>query len=166
MNLKDILLLYDYNAWADARLLGAAAGLSPEQFAGPVAALPRLSHRSLRDTLVHTLGAHWLWRSRCLGHSPTVMLSPDEFPTLEVLQARWQEEVQEMRRFLSGLSDADIDRVISYTDTQGRPHENTLWHILVHMVNHSTQHRSEAAIVLTEWGRSPGNLDLIIFLRI
>ncbi len=38
-------------------------------------------------------------------------------------------------------------------------------HLLVHPVNHGTQHRSEAAVVLTSFGRSPGNLDLIVFLR-
>jgi uncharacterized damage-inducible protein DinB len=70
-----------------------------------------------------------------------------------------------MQRFLSGLSDDDLDRTIHYTSTRGKPFENTLWHILLHVANHSTQHRSEAAILLTEWGRSPGDLDLIFFLR-
>ncbi len=38
-----------------------------------------------------------------------------------------------------------------------------MWQMLVHVVNHGTQHRSEAAALLTAAGRSPGELDMINF---
>ena len=37
--------------------------------------------------------------------------------------------------------------------------------MLAHLVNHGTQHRSEAALLLTQAGRSPGELDLIVYLE-
>lgn len=37
---------------------------------------------------------------------------------------------------------------------------------MIHPVNHATQHRSEAAAVLTQFGYSPGDLDLLLFIDV
>jgi len=54
---------------------------------------------------------------------------------------------------------------VVYKTTKGQPMRDVLWQIIAHMVNHSTQHRSEAAMLLTGCGRSPGDLDRIVSLR-
>jgi uncharacterized damage-inducible protein DinB len=36
--------------------------------------------------------------------------------------------------------------------------------MLIHQVNHATQHRSEAALLLTQMGHSPGDLDLLVYM--
>jgi uncharacterized damage-inducible protein DinB len=159
---NDVLLLYEYNRWANARVLDAAAQVSETQFT----AAATLSHGSLRGTLVHILSAEWIWRMRCQeGTSPSALLSEEEFPSLERLRRRWQREEQAMRAFLSGLSDDDLTTPVRYTTTRGVPHENVLWHLLVHVVNHGTQFRGEAGVLLTTYGHSPGDLDFIAFLR-
>jgi uncharacterized damage-inducible protein DinB len=160
MNHTTILTLYAYNDWANQRLLAVTQSLSPELFS---AAYP-ISHGSLRGTLVHTLGAERIWRQRCQeGLSPISMLAETDFTTLADLQASWQAEMDLRSSYLASLSDGDLLGTIRYRNTKGRSFERILWHILAHVVNHGTQHRSEAAMALTEYGASPGALDMITF---
>ncbi|HMA34118.1 MAG TPA: DinB family protein [Chloroflexia bacterium] len=161
MDKADILLLYEYNYWATARVLRAAGQITPGQFT----AAARVSFGSLRGTLVHMLGTEWLWRLRCQGVSPTTLLAEEEFPSLAGLTERWRDEEAAMRAFLHQLQDAEVQGPVRYMTTQGTPYQNVLGHVLVHIVNHGTQFRSEAGILLTEYGHSPGDLDLIVFLR-
>lgn len=161
MNKEDIQLLYNYNSWANARILNAAANLAPEQFLSPAS----FSHGGLRETLVHTLFAEWIWRRRWEGISPTEWLAPADFPTLNSLRERWHTEDKALMSFVENLDDADLDRTISYETTGGKARQNIFWHLMAHVVNHGTQHRSEAAAILTAFGRSPGDIDLIVFLR-
>jgi uncharacterized damage-inducible protein DinB len=160
MNTQAIRELYDYNYWATNRILDAAAGVSHE-----VLASASLGYVRLRETLVHTLSAEWVWRSRWQGSSPSAALDTSEFPSLEALRAHWDEERHQMYTFLDTLNDDDLSRVFEYTTLGGQPYCNTLWHLMAHVVNHGTQHRSELALLLTELGHSPGDIDLISFVR-
>jgi uncharacterized damage-inducible protein DinB len=163
MNRDAIALLFDYNYWANGRILDAAEGLTDEQY---VAAVPGLSHGSVRATLIHALAAERIWRQRCLeGESPTTLLKEADCPTLDSLRQLWVEEETAMRAGLARLTDEALARRLAYRTTGGTPMENTLWHLLVHLVNHGTQHRAEAAVALTAFGQSPGDVDLIIYLR-
>lgn len=163
MNRNDIALLFDYNYWANGRVLGAAEGLTNEQY---VAVVPGLSHGSIRATLVHALAAERIWRQRCLeGESPSTLLKEADCPTLAALHALWSEEERLMRAGLVRLTDEALAGRLAYRTTGGRAMENTLWQLLAHVVNHGTQHRAEAAVALTASGHSPGDVDLIIFLR-
>ena len=160
MNKQDILTLYKYNQWANAKILNAAAHLTPEQFLAP-AAFP---HGGMRSTLVHTLFAEWIWRRRWEGTSPGQRFKPEEFPTFDALRVRWAEEEQRLMEFVDRTSDEQLNATFSYTNTSGKPLARVLWQAMAHVVNDGTQHRTEAAAMLTDFGHSPGDLDLIYFL--
>ena len=161
MNITAIHSLFDYNYWVNERILKTAAGLPSEHFTSPAP----VSHGSLRGTLVHALSAEWAWRERCQGSSPTGLPVEDDFPDIESLVRRSREEEKAMRSYLAGLSDEDLTSIIRYSRTEGTWFETPLWQILLHVINHGTQSRSEAAVILTQFGHSPGDLDYMIFLR-
>jgi uncharacterized damage-inducible protein DinB len=160
MNKHDILTLYQYNQWANKKIQDSARNVTQEQFLA-AASFP---HGGLRSTLTHVLFAEWIWRNRWEGTSPTTRLNPEEFPTLEALLQRWQEEGRKLMEFVEAVTDEKLAAPFHYQNTRGVPKENILWHAMAHVVNHGTQHRAEAAAMLTEFGCSPGDLDMIYFL--
>ena len=160
MNKQDILLLYQYNQWANAKILNTAANVTQEQYLAS-ASFP---HGGLRGTLVHALFAEWIWRTRWEGTSPITRLKPEDFPTFESLRTRWLAEEKHLMDFVDAVSDARLNSPFDYQNTSGKPFTQILWQVMAHVVNHGTQHRSEAAAILTDLGHSPGDLDMISFL--
>ena len=161
MNTQDIQLLYRYNRWANKRILDTVARITNEQFLAP----DSYPHGGLRGTLTHTLFAEWIWRNRWQGESPTERIKPEEFSTLDSLRARWLEEEKALDAFVQSLTNEKLNSPFQYKNTRGEPLENILWQVMLHLVNHGTQHRGEAAAMLTELGHSPGDIDFIVFLR-
>jgi len=161
MNKQDIQLLYKYNSWANQRILKAAALATEEEFLAP-ASYP---HGGLRSTLTHTLFAEWIWRTCWQGESSSQRINPADFPTFDALCARWLKEEMALNAFLDSLTDEILNATFHFRTTRGDELENILWQAMVHVVNHGTQHRSEAAAMLTEYNHSPGDTDFMVFLR-
>ncbi len=154
MQADDIRLLFDYSYSATGRVLDAARRLSPEQF---TSAPPLEGAHSLQRILVHMLRNEQGWREELrTGEESTTGLDPADFPDVATLAAAWDADEEQMRAWLATLGDADVNA----PDANG----GLVWQCLVHVVNHATQHRSEAAMILTHWGQSPGDLDLVFYL--
>ena len=89
MTSDDIRLLYEYDRWANRRVLKAASTLSDEQFTRAMSG----SFYCVRDTLLHILGGEWIWLAywRNPPDSPASLsdlkakrddlFSPEAFPT-------------------------------------------------------------------------------------
>lgn len=153
--------LYDFVYWGRDRILDTASALTEEQLNSPAG----LDYPSIRHTLVHQLGAECLLRDRWRGLNPKTVIQPEELPTLDAIRERWQQEESTLRGHLGSLSDADLANDFEYTTVSGATFRQPLWQSVFQIVNHSTQHRSELALVLTQLGHSPGNLDYTWYLR-
>lgn len=150
MQLADIRFLYDYDRWATQRILGAAADIDPTTWSAPNA----IGDRGLGGILVHHLGAHQRWRHGLSGSEDSPRPEHGDLPTPAVLAEWWEAEWIALDAWLPTIVDAWLD-----TTDEGIP----FWQMLAHVVNHGTQHRAEAAAVLTSADRSPGDLDLIVY---
>ena len=162
MDKNDLLLLFGYNRWANTRVLNACAELPAEALVVPA----QVSFGSIMGTLAHILGAEIAWRQRLQeGISPTRLPDAADYPDLQTLISCWKEEEAAMQRFIEGLDEASATRVVEFTTLSGKPQQSTLWKALAHVVNHGTAFRAEAGAALGALGHSPGDLDLIGYLR-
>ncbi len=163
MDNEHLISLFDYNYWANHCLLDKAVELDPELWNAPA----EVSFGSLRDTMIHVLSTEWMWRQRIQeGVSPSGFPMENNFPTVELLRQYWLLEEATMLAYLASLTEGDTRRVVRYKNTKGVVYENPLWQILLHVVNHGTQFRSEAGVLLTQYGHSPGDIDYIFYLRL
>ena len=161
MNIADVLTIYEYNYWANQRILNATEKTSQDQFIAP-ASFP---WGGLRGTLAHILDAEYGWRMFFQHHSfPPDELKGADFATLDDLEERWGKEEALMRDYLDSLDETALSQIVRYTNEQGVVRERALWHCLYHVVNHGTQHRAEAAALLTDFGQSPGDVDFTFFI--
>ena len=162
LDLETVRLLYNFNAWANRRLLETCGALSNEQFTRNLGS----SFGSVRDTLAHILGAEWVWLERWNGRSPTALLPADQFPDLESLRRRWSESEHELLGFVAGLSAADLVRLYDYRTTKGAPSTNPLWQMLQHLINHGTYHRGQVTAMLRQVGGQPRATDFLRYLDV
>jgi uncharacterized damage-inducible protein DinB len=161
VNLQDIRDMYDYNDWANRRLLAMTEKVTPTQFIAPSSH----SFSSLQATLVHILDNEWQSRLLLQGLPFGPEMKAVDFPTLAAIQQRWHKEDQTIRAYLDGLHDEDLMRIVRYQGDAGVIRERLVWHVLFDVINHGMQHRSEAAVLLTDYGQSPGDIDFAIFLN-
>jgi uncharacterized damage-inducible protein DinB len=156
MRVTDLRELFDYNDWANERILRAADNLTAEQFVAPT----RFPGGSLRGCLLHVVNALRFHLAGWQGLPAPPDRKAAECPDVGTLRTLWSREDAALRAFLATLTDADLDQPRSLTFTrEGILATAPLWKMLVHNVNHSTQHRSDAAQILTDLGHSPGDLD-------
>lgn len=152
MQADDTRWLFAYDRWATRRVLAVLDGLDPAVWARTHV----VDERGLGGIMVHHLGAAQRWRiglqTQGAEDGPEPELEP--LPTVDELRQRWEAEWVAVDAWLPTLTDGFVAHV-----HDGVP----VWQMLAHVVNHGTQHRSEAAALLSAEDRSPGELDMIFY---
>lgn len=162
MNKNDLQTLYEYDRWANARMLDAVSRLTAEQFTADFSS----SFHSVRDTLTHLLSADWIWLRRWKGTSPPAMFNPSDFSDFATLRAKWAEVEKELTEFVEQLTDETLASRIAYTNTKGERSEYLLGQLMQHVVNHSSYHRGQITSFLRQLGAEPVATDFLIFMGV
>jgi len=141
--------------------IDAAAQLTDEQFAKPLGS----SFSSVRDTIAHICGAEAVWLERFEGRTPSTFPDTSSARSVVTLREFWQPYAEKLLAFASGLSQADLDRILEYKTFNFGVYKNPLWQSMQHLANHGTYHRGQVATMLRQLGYRPILTDLMHFYR-
>jgi uncharacterized damage-inducible protein DinB len=161
MDVRYLRTCFEHNAWANERVFDAAQALSDEEYRAPAG----LSFESVHATLLHVVDTEIVWLNRWRGALAQPRLTGDSVPSLAELRKRCQENDRRLNDYLSTLSDDSLRRELRFTTANSREEGRPLWQLMAHVLHHSAQFRSEAAVALSRLGQSPGSLDLLFYLR-
>lgn len=167
MTKEEIQLLYEYDRWANHRVLHAASALSAEKFTRDLGG----SFRSVRDTLVHIVGSEWAWLTYWNHPSPTsafldglweradALFNPDTFQDLAVVQSKWAEIERTQIEFVNGVTDESVRRMLPVLEKH-----LSLAHLMQHLANHSSYHRGQISLMMRQLAAEPLATDFAKFL--
>jgi uncharacterized damage-inducible protein DinB len=159
MRVAEATTLIDHLYWVRDRVLEQAAAAGDAL----VSESPTTT-RDLRTTLVHELDVQWSWRERLRGADwdawgPDAELKGEDYPSVEAIAEHWRRDEIVMRDWLASLADADLD-ASPVRDEDRQP----LWCYVMHLYAHGLQQFSEAAVLLTGAGYSPGEIGFLEFV--
>ena len=147
---KYFLKLYQYNLWCNERVLSALKKQS-------------VNDEKILSVLGHIVAAQYLWLHRIQGlPAPDVKLWGNY--SLEQLDKMAQEIGGRWVAFIE--STEDFNRELTYKNYTNDPYINNVEQIMIHLVNHSSYHRGQIAMLLRQKGFEPVNTDYITYDRV
>ncbi len=164
---NDIQLLFEYDRWANNRVLQAVSALGAEQFTRDLGG----SFRSVRDTLVHIIAGEWGWLTYWKQPSPSptflkdlwtrhdALFNPNAFLDVAAVRLKWAEIEREQVEFVNRVTNESLQELFPYRTTQ-----ISLAHLMQHLANHSTYHRGQVALMMRQLDARPLATDFSAFL--
>ncbi|HWA33465.1 MAG TPA: DinB family protein [Cyclobacteriaceae bacterium] len=144
------LQLYRYNAWSNDRVINCLLQQN-------------VSHEKILTLMGHVVAAQFIWLHRIKGLPPPSLKLWDTYNLADLAKLasdagkQWIEFVESTDNF---------NRELSYKNYVGDPYVNNVESIMIHLVNHSTYHRGQVALLLRENGLEPVNTDFITYDRV
>jgi uncharacterized damage-inducible protein DinB len=159
MNAEAFRQFYDYH-FAENRTIWDryVTQLAPDQFTHAVG----YSHGSVREQILHLLSVDDIWFSELRGVAPAEPPPPALGDDRAIIRAHWDAIEHGMRAYLAQLRDE-----MMFTKPIAEPDEDRdliVWQVLLHVVNHGTDHRAQLLRVLNDLGVATTSQDYIFYV--
>ena len=150
--MRTICRMMDHLYWANKELLAGLRELPNES--GEIGRLFR-----------HILIAEQVWVTRLEGESSAHLTLWEESDLASLEQLVRDNELR-YQRYIGGLTEMDLDRMLNYASQSGAKFSSSIRDILIHVALHGQYHRGQINNALRRQGGNPVSLDHILFARL
>jgi uncharacterized damage-inducible protein DinB len=121
------------------------------------------SHRSVRETLLHMMNVDEIWFCELQGIEPLPKIpQSDQIDDRESLRKQWDRIEKNMRDYLEILTD---EMLLEKPICEPEEDKNlAVWQVLLHVVNHGTDHRAQLLRNLNDLGVRTESQDYIFYV--
>ena len=158
MNADAFRQLYDYHFSENRKLWDVyITPLSQDHFTLPAA----YSVGSVRNHIVHLIEVDDIWFSELKGMTEPEIPFIDDGDDRVIIRQQWDAVEKMMREYLATLHDEMLfaKPIILEEDS-----DLTVWQVLLHVVNHGTDHRAQLLRLLNDLGVKTGPQDYIFYV--
>lgn len=157
MNANAFRHLYGYHFTQNRKIWdNHIATLPQEQFSQEMG----YSHGSVRNQIVHMMSVDDTWFSGLRGIAIPEPLDPNNFNDRAVLRTHWDNVEHFMLGYLAELTD---EMLFEKPFAEGEDKDLILWQVLMHVVNHGTDHRAQLLRILNDFGIKTEYQDYIFY---
>ncbi len=157
MNAEAFRHLYEYHFAENRKLWQYVTQLSYEQFVHDV----DYSLGSVRSQVVHLMSVEEAWFAELQGILPAEPDQVADGDDRERIRSYWDQVEQSLRAYLAKLEDEML-----FTRPIQEPEEDRnlmVWQVLIHVVNHGTDHRAQILRLLHDSGIETTSQDYIFY---
>src|SRR5215471_9654530 len=141
---------FQYNLWANLRLLDACAQLSDAQLDATMLG----TFGSVRETLMHLFSSEEGYARSLTGTSPTPLLKElTAFPGFDMLRERAKSSAEKLIKF---AEQGELDRILHL---DGGTYDAPAIIVVIQAIDHGIDHRSQIATLLSQQDIMPPELD-------
>jgi uncharacterized damage-inducible protein DinB len=157
MNAQAFRYLYDYHFSENSKVWVYITQLSPEQFTQNV----DYSHGSVRDQVIHLMNVDEIWFSELRNVELIQSYKAAAVDDRESIRAYWDGIERDMRDYLANLRDEELDdKPIQFEEDK----DLIVWQVLLHVVNHGTDHRAQLLRTIHDFGIKTSSQDFVFYI--
>lgn len=146
---KYFLDLFEFNNWANEKIILRLHNVS----------------KNFKDTnplaiMGHIISAQETWLERVKGTKSYNIFLWDDY-SIQEIDVLSLNSYNEWKKFINKMNEKKFEQECIYKNSRGKRNSRTYQDILQHVINHSTYHRGQINLVLSQNDIKPENIDFI-----